>query len=88
VKYHFIPHGVLAFGLTCVALAPLRAQEAPKLSSENFDQLRQAIQPKEGEDKWKAIPWMANLWEARRRAAAEGKPILLWEMDGNPLGCV
>jgi hypothetical protein len=30
---------------------------------------------------------MSSLWEARKRAAAEGKPILLWEMDGNPLGC-
>jgi hypothetical protein len=30
---------------------------------------------------------MSSLWEARRKAAAEGKPILLWEMDGHPLGC-
>ena len=32
-------------------------------------------------------PWLTELWEARTQAAAKGKPILLWEMDGNPLGC-
>ncbi len=26
--------------------------------------------------------------QARKVAAKEGKPILLWEMDGHPLGCV
>lgn len=31
------------------------------------------------------IPWMTDLWKARQRAAAEGKPMLLWSMDGNPL---
>jgi len=54
---------------------------------ENFDKLRALIKPQQGEDKWTGIPWMAGLWEARRRAANLGKPILLWEMDGNPLGC-
>jgi hypothetical protein len=29
---------------------------------------------------------MTSLWEARKKAAAEGKPILLWVGDGNPLG--
>ena len=33
------------------------------------------------------VPWLTSLWEAREKAAAEGKPILLWEMDGHPLGC-
>jgi hypothetical protein len=30
---------------------------------------------------------LTSLWEARQKAAAAGKPILLWEMDGHPLGC-
>ena len=45
------------------------------------------IKPGKGEDKWAAIPWQTNLWEARKQAAEKGKPILLWEMDGHPLGC-
>jgi hypothetical protein len=30
---------------------------------------------------------MACLWEARKKAAAEGKPLLLWmATEGNPVG--
>ena len=50
-------------------------------------QVTALIRPAAGEEKWAAIPWQTSLWEARTRAAREGKPILLWEMDGNPLGC-
>jgi hypothetical protein len=38
-------------------------------------------------DGWRSIPWRTDLWEARREAAAKGKPLFLWEMDGHPLGC-
>ncbi len=44
--------------------------------------------PQRAEGKWTQIPWMLDLWDARKRAASLGKPILLWEMDGHPLGCV
>ena len=70
-----------------LALAPCVARSAEKPAAEEFDKLRALIKPHTHEDKWAEIPWTANLWEARQRAAALGKPILLWEMDGNPLGC-
>jgi len=46
------------------------------------------ILPKVEEKSWEKIPWRVDLWEARREAAEQGKPIYLWEMDGHPLGCV
>lgn len=57
------------------------------IDPERFDALHRTIQPRPDEEQWLQIPWETSLWEARRKAAAEGKPILLWEMDGNPLGC-
>jgi hypothetical protein len=83
-------HGSLslaAFALTVLTVGSpgFAADLAP--TPDQFEKLRTLIKPHAGEDKWAEIPWMANLWEARRRAATEGKPILLWEMDGNPLGC-
>ena len=54
---------------------------------EQFGRLHALIRPSETEDRWLQIPWMTSLWEARQRAAAQGRPILLWEMDGHPLGC-
>jgi hypothetical protein len=69
----------LAWGFTGPAAEPI----AP----EQFAKLHALIKPEPGEEKWDQIPWLTNLWEARQRAAAQGKPILLWEMDGHPLGC-
>ena len=52
-----------------------------------FDRVTALIRPGAGEEKWATIAWQSNLWEARSQAAREGKPILLWEMDGHPLAC-
>ena len=61
---------------------------APAVAPEQFGRLHALIKPAAAEEKWTQIPWLVSLWEARQRAAAVGKPILLWEMDGHPLGCV
>ena len=72
-----------------VLVAPLSAAQPPEpITPEQFKQLQTVIKPAPTEDRWARIPWMTDLWEARRRAAAEGKPILVWEMDGHPLACV
>jgi hypothetical protein len=73
----------LAAGL-CSADTPSAVQ---RLTPAHFARLQELIKPQADEDKWAQIPWMTTLWQARKRAAAEGKPILLWEMDGHPLGC-
>lgn len=70
--------GVLGFG-AATAADPIRPDD--------FTKLHALVRPRADEGKWARIPWLTSLWEARKRAAAEGKPILLWEMDGNPLGC-
>ncbi|MCI0704065.1 MAG: hypothetical protein L0241_23650 [Planctomycetia bacterium] len=71
--------GVLTWFHAPSAAAPLTAEDATKL--------RAVIRPLDGEDPFDTIPWETSLWEARKKAAAAGKPILLWEMDGHPLGC-
>lgn len=63
------------------------AQAGEPIPPRQFAKLEALIRPDEGSEKWQQIPWMVSLWEARKKAAAEGKPILLWEMDGHPLGC-
>src|SRR5262245_35899282 len=56
----------------------------PGISADRFDKLRALIKPKPGG--YADIPWMTDLWEARKKAAAEGKPLLVWVGDGHPLG--
>jgi hypothetical protein len=69
------------------AVAPGPVGTGEPIPPKDFQRLHSLIKPHAGEEKWAQIPWLTSLWEARQRAAAEGKPILLWEMDGNPLGC-
>jgi hypothetical protein len=65
------------------AAAPLGEQ----LTDAQFAGVRKAVQPAADEDDFAKIPWLTTIWDARVKAAKEGKPILLWEMDGHPLGC-
>ncbi len=39
------------------------------------------------DEPWRTIGWKIGLLDAQRAAAAEGKPIFIWAMDGHPLGC-
>src|SRR5207237_813041 len=67
--------------------AKRKAPAAGPLNPAELDRLRDLIRPAAAEANWARVPWKTSLWEARRKAAEEGKPILLWEMDGHPLGC-
>lgn len=55
--------------------------------AERFQKLHELIVPHRDEVAWTEVDWGTDLWEARRTAAEQGKPIFLWEMDGHPLGC-
>jgi len=57
------------------------------LDTASFRDLIAYVRPKPEESKWLDIPWQTDLWEGRRLAMAEGRPIFLWAMNGNPLGC-
>jgi len=41
-----------------------------------------------GKEKWRKIQWRHDLWDARVESAKSGKPIFIWAMNGDPLGCV
>lgn len=46
-----------------------------------------ALLPGEDENRWLQIPWQANLMQARLESQRAGKPLLIWVMDGDVLGC-
>jgi hypothetical protein len=51
-----------------------------------FARLHAAIKPQPGESPWREIPWLTNVTEARRRAIAEDKPLVIFTAaDGSPL---
>jgi hypothetical protein len=68
----------------------MRTVELPALPRDDaeFARLHASIRPRPEELRWTEIPWEVDLWEARRKAIEAGKPIFMWAMNGNPLGCV
>jgi hypothetical protein len=68
-----------------LVLAVLLSQD---VSVESVEKLHALVRPAEKEAPWSDIPWMTSLWQARERAAREGKPLLIWGAGGggHPLG--
>lgn len=58
----------------------------PQSSPAETDALHRLIKPRPDEWKWAQVPWMGDLAEARKKAAAEDKPLYVWTMAGEPLG--
>ena len=82
--------GLPAIPLAAAMLVPAAGPggaEPPAIPPGRFREIHDLIRPGAGEARWAEIPWLACLWEARRKAAAEGKPLLLWmATEGNPVG--
>jgi hypothetical protein len=84
----------MSLGLWCcplIAFLPLAVlgqdQKAPALADGQFRKLHTLIKPQPGELRFQQIPWLLDVWEARKKAAAEGKPILVWSgAGGAPIG--
>jgi hypothetical protein len=57
------------------------------LTGETFRAVSRYVRPAPEESRWREIPWQTDLRDACRIAAETGKPIFLWAMNGNPLGC-
>ena len=76
--------GVVTAGvMLCPPLpAPAQEKETRRLSAAEFEKLHRMIKPQTGEARWMEITWHPNVWEARQRAAAEGKPLFLWAGSG------
>jgi len=74
----------LVLGVCC---AYGRGEDAvPEISGEDFGRLLAAIKPQPAESPWREIPWLTNVTEARRKAIAEDKPLVIFTAaDGSPL---
>ena len=81
----------LLLGLALIGAASgtgtMRAEEPRPIPPDRFIRLHRLIKPQPGELRFQEIPWLMRVWEARKQAAATGKPILIWSGSGGaPLG--
>ena len=95
-------HWICAVGLLVslgLANGTLLAQQ-PTSVSDSFNALKNSVEsesdwldwkkyilPDEVDLKWQQIPWLATFSEGIEKAAEVDRPILLWTMNGHPLGC-
>jgi hypothetical protein len=62
-------------------------REPAAIPADQFVKLFTLIKPQPGELRFHEIPWLIDVWEARKKAAAEGKPIFVWSgAGGAPIG--
>jgi hypothetical protein len=57
-----------------------------ELTPAQFGKFHALLRPKAAEMRFGQIPWLFDLWEARTKAAALGKPLLILGASGNPCG--
>jgi hypothetical protein len=87
--------GLLAAVAALAPSSPLAGQtpEGPparakvELNDRNYAEWRKHILPDTGELAWQQIPWATTFKDGIVAADAAGKPLLLWTMNGHPLGC-
>jgi hypothetical protein len=70
-----------------VRIALFLAVVALQSAEGSLDEKISPLLPKPEEERWLQVPWRSDFAAARAEANREGKPLFLWLMDGNPLGC-
>jgi hypothetical protein len=76
---------ILLAAATVLPSATLLANEP--LPQGEIDRLLTVIKPQAGESPWREIHWLTDVTEARQRAIAEDKPLVIFTAaDGSPLG--
>jgi hypothetical protein len=54
----------------------------PGMDDAAFGALHALLRPQPGESRWMEIDWYPSVWEGRRKAAEEGKPLFLMAGSG------
>ena len=73
---------VVSVATALLVARPTSAVEPTPLSPQQFEKLHAMIKPQPGESRWMEIDWYPSIWEARKKAAAEGKPIFIMAGSG------
>ena len=77
----------------CILQNELTAQDTNEittkspLSAANFNFWRSYINASDTELEWQTLPWKMSFHEGLKDGARLDKPVLLWAMNGHPLGC-
>ena len=73
--------------LILAVIAALGQAPAPALDDQSLGRWRDYIRPQVKDESYLEIPWRESFYIAINEARETDRPILLWTMNGHPLGC-
>ncbi len=77
---------LLACLLSCACASP-STDTHPLLDMASFEAWHAHITPQPSELAWASLPWRTSYAEGLAAAQEQRLPLLLWVMNGHPLGC-
>lgn len=91
----FLLGSLLASALSGFVAIPSHAQPTTvdsttvdsTLGSRTLDEWRDHLLPSSEDRLWETIPWLPSFSAGLVSADREQRPLLLWLMNGHPLGC-
>lgn len=78
---------LMACAMTFPLLTAGWTSQAVARNKDSLDAKVASVLPTPEEERWLTIPWRTNLMQARWEAQQLNKPLFLWVMNGNPMGC-
>lgn len=75
-------HLVLTVSALLLFMIQSNSSAVEKRETRDFTKLHAMLKPQPHESRWMEVNWYPSVWEARKVAAAEGKPIFLWAGSG------
>ena len=90
VRLPYIPALILLcclFGSSPPATSLEPNRDGEELTLGTLDHWLGYILPETEELQWQDIPWRAKYWDAIIEGQEKERPILIWAMNGHPLGC-
>ncbi|HYN63724.1 MAG TPA: hypothetical protein VES36_03890 [Candidatus Limnocylindrales bacterium] len=62
-------------------------QREARLDASNLEAWRTHLTPGADELAWESLPWLSSYADGVLAAQEQRRPLLLWVMNGHPLGC-
>ena len=58
-----------------------------QLNEKTYEMWQEFIRPTKAELAWAEIPWKSTFYDGLSESNMKQQPVLLWAMNGHPLGC-
>ena len=73
--------------LMVILFSCAKKKQEYQLNDRTYNMWKEFIKPTKEELAWAQIPWRSTFYDGLIDSDRQQKPLLLWVMNGHPLGC-